>query len=172
MVSKSKLVECTGCHALVPDMPAFYGPAHTYLGASAGCWQIYGELTARRVPNMIVRGLMADTYMVQHPGVASRQAIQSVARHLMGLHCSLELHLPFEQGVEVMKKAPVAQFVWLEPPTTPGSLTAVDMVRAFDEEVETDLVKEWAVTTWQAWEIHHPMVRHWVNQALAKNYSR
>ena len=167
MILENTLVECIGCRALVPDLPALYGPAHAYLGTSPGCWQIYGELTAKGVPDMTVRGLIADTYMVQHPGVPSRQAVQSVARHLMGLYCALELALPFKRAVEVMKKAPVAKFVWLEPPLFLGPLTVVDMVQASEEEVvQPALIKEWAVTTWQAWEIHHPVVRGWVRQAL------
>ncbi|OJV94437.1 MAG: hypothetical protein BGO39_22015 [Chloroflexi bacterium 54-19] len=155
-----------GCQALVPDLPASYGPPHTYLGTSPGCWQIYTELTARIVPDMTVRGLLADTYMVQHPGVSSRQAIQSVVRHLMGLCCVLEMNLSFERAVVVMKKAPVAEFTWLEPPTFLGPLTVVDLARAFEETIQPDLVREWALTTWQAWGIYHGVVRSWVEKAL------
>jgi hypothetical protein len=163
----ASLIVCIGCRAIVPDLPGMYGPAHSYLGASPGCWQLYSKITAKKVPNMTVRGLMADTYMVQHPGVSSRQSIQSVARHLLGLYCALELKLPFAQAIKVMKKAPVAQFSWLDPPASLGSITVIDMVRAFDEEVLPGPVEDWAATTWQAWGIHHPVIRRWADLALA-----
>lgn len=166
MTQEVTLVECIGCRALVPDLPPSYGPAHTYLGASPGCWQLYTALTATPMPDMTVRGLMADSYTVQHPGVSSRQAIQSVARHLMGLFCALELHLPFEQAVLVMKKAPVAEFAWLPPPASLGPLTIVDLARVSEETIRLALIREWAVATWQAWGIYHGVVRGWVEKAL------
>lgn len=158
------LVKCVGCGALVADLPESFGPAHRYLGASPGCWQLYTSLTAEKVPDMTMRGLLADTYMVQHPGVESRQAIQSVARHLLGLYCALELKMPFERAVNVMKKAPVSEFSWLDPPASVGELTVVDLAEA--GEFQPALVRRWAERTWQAWKIHHLTVRRWAEKAL------
>ena len=156
-----RLIDCVGCKAQVEELPASYGPPHRYLGASPGCWRLYTELAAREVPDMHVRGLMADTYMVQHPGEESRQSIQSVARHLLGLYCALELRLPFRRAVQVMNNAPVSEFAWLDPPRFLGGLTVVDMWQT--QEIQPALVERWAESTWQAWNIHHPVVRHWAS---------
>src|SRR5436190_1879442 len=37
-------VPCIGCGVLTPDAD---GPTHPYLGASPGCWAVYGEVLAR-----------------------------------------------------------------------------------------------------------------------------
>jgi hypothetical protein len=44
MTLEERLIPCTGCGAMVPDIE---GPTHRYIGASPGCWQIYSEMQAR-----------------------------------------------------------------------------------------------------------------------------
>ena len=73
---------CAGCGALVPVTD---GPTHPYIGASPGCWAIYGEVLAREYGEYAyppVHRLTVDAYAAQHPGVPSRRSIQSVAIHL------------------------------------------------------------------------------------------
>ena len=102
----SALSPCPGCGALFPPHD---GPTHRYIGASAGCWALFSwsvtgggsdvtELVAQsRVPANVVSApshsdelpvdsLWGDAYGVQHHGEDSRQAIQSVAAHLLDLH--------------------------------------------------------------------------------------
>ncbi|MBO0790298.1 MAG: hypothetical protein J2P36_05040 [Ktedonobacteraceae bacterium] len=157
------LVSCVGCRAMVPDLPERYGPAHQYLGASPGCWHIYGEVNAGMFPSMTVRGLCADTYMVQHPGVPSRQSIQSVARHLLGLYWALEHELPFDKAVKAMSGAPVGQFVWLDPPSSPGPLTVVDVAQETGDAARVEVIRQWAKTTWEAWRPHHQTIHDWAS---------
>ena len=38
------LRRCVGCGAVVPDID---GSTHPYIGASAGCWEIYGQVLAK-----------------------------------------------------------------------------------------------------------------------------
>ncbi len=160
------LISCVGCHALVPDLSALYGPAHTYLGTSSGCWQVYLEVSARALSEMTVRGLLTDTYMVQHPGTPSRQSIQSVARHLLGLYWALERNLAFEQAVKAMRRAPAEHFIWLDPPRSSWPLTILDLAAASEQGVLIDLIKRWAQTTWDAWRPHHQTIRHWATRSF------
>jgi hypothetical protein len=79
---------CPGCGALVPDTD---GPTHPYIGASPGCWAIYGEVLAREYREYAyppVHRLTVDA--AQHPGVPSRGSIRSVALHLISLYLILE----------------------------------------------------------------------------------
>jgi hypothetical protein len=57
---------------LVKNKP---GKPHKYIGAVAGCWEIYGEILAKEYgeygyPELTHR-LTVDTYAVQHPGTPS-----------------------------------------------------------------------------------------------------
>ena len=165
MTPTAPLVPCVGCQALVPDLPELCGPAHTYLGTSPGCWQVYGEVSARALPTMTIRGLLTDTYMVQHPGTPSRQSIQSVARHLLGLYWALERGQSFEHAVQVMRRAPADQFRWLDPPGT-WPFTVVDLAAASDQDVLVEQIRHWAQVTWEAWHPHHQTIRQWAEHSF------
>ena len=82
------------------------GPTHRYIGASAGCWALYGEVLAREYGDYAlyvpVHRLTVDAYAAQHPGEASRRAVQSVAVHLIRLHFRLERDLPHTQANALM----------------------------------------------------------------------
>jgi hypothetical protein len=125
---------CFGCGALLPDTD---GPTHTYLGASAACWAVYGEVLAReygecRYPP--IHRLTVDTYSVQHPGTLSRRSIQSVAVHLVSLYLVLECGFSLEKATDGIRRAlkQRGQFVWLEPPSPLGNLTILDVRNATD----------------------------------------
>lgn len=165
MTAPPALIPCIGCQAMVPDLTAHFGPDHQYLGASPGCWQIYMEVIAQGFPSLTERGLSNDTYMVQHPGVPSRQSIQSVARHLMGLYCTLELRMPYEKATRTMDRAPVERFIWLDPPLSLGAITIVEVANVAIPR--SDMIRQWAATTWQAWEPHHHTIREWVTHSFA-----
>ena len=65
---------CPGCGAA---FPASDGPTHDYIGASAGCWAVYGDVLAREYSDhrfFRVHQLSVDAYSAQHPGGASRRA--------------------------------------------------------------------------------------------------
>jgi uncharacterized protein DUF5946 len=148
-------------------MDAFYGPDHPYIGASPGCWQIYNEVTAKELTNPAyasLRGLRVDTYMVQHPGAPSPQSIQSVAAHLIGLYLALEKGFPPDKAIRFQNRLRKDHLVWLEPPPSLGVLTIVDIAQAADARAYLELVKQWAVATWQAWNAHHATIRQWAKQ--------
>src|SRR5580704_14355303 len=120
---------CWGCGAVVPAMNL---SAQCYIGASSGCWAIYGNVLAREYGEWhypAIHRLTVDTYSVQHPGTPSRQSIQSVASHLIGMHAVLELGWSPAQATQAIRSAVEhgEQFIWLEPPRSPGDLTIVDV---------------------------------------------
>jgi hypothetical protein len=88
--------------------PAYDGPTHKYLGASAACWALFNWHVALQIPEATellpnsripeppvavpsmngasLDGVFGDAYGVQHHGEESPQAIQSVAAHLLNVH--------------------------------------------------------------------------------------
>lgn len=161
------LTTCFGCGALVKDIP---GQPHRYIGATAGCWEIYGQILAKEYgeygyPDPTHR-LTVHTYAVQHPGAPVRQAIQSVNGHLASLHLVLEQGLSGPAANRalgrILKQA--QPFIWLEPPQPNGHITALDVVKANSLAEHQRLVLDWAWDVWQAWAVHHPYVRDLVRR--------
>jgi Family of unknown function (DUF5946) len=161
------LQHCVGCGALVP---AIDGPTHPYIGASPGCWAIYGEVLAKEYGEYgypAVHRLTVDAYAAQHPGVPGRRSIQSVAVHLISLHLILERGYGPEKAAAAIRKALDTrrqEFVWLDPPDSPGAVTVLDVLEARDLAEHTERVMEWAASVWEAWEPHHHTVRRWANR--------
>lgn len=103
---RAELEPCRGCGALVPCGD---GPTHRYIGASPGCWAVFGEVLAREYSDRRywpVYQLTVDAYAVQHPGEPSRQTIQSAAIHLISLYSVLEAGRTFDQA-KMRPNAPV-----------------------------------------------------------------
>src|SRR5918992_2105890 len=81
---------CPGCGLWLERVD---GPKHPYLGASASCLALYGEVLAREYSDpalLSIHQLTVDAYAVQHPGVPDRRTRQSVALHLLTLCLFLE----------------------------------------------------------------------------------
>ena len=161
----ANLRQCVGCGALVPDID---GPTHPYIGASPGCWAIYGEVLAReygeyRYPP--VRQLTVDAYAAQHPGTASRRSNQSVSAHLISLYLQLERGYSPKQVIVALHEAAThkGDFQWLDPPASLGSVTVLDVHAAKDLSEHTEVVQQWGRSVWEAWTPHHETVRRWAN---------
>jgi hypothetical protein len=162
----ASLIEtCRGCGAVVPGMDL---SGQRYIGASSGCWAVYGTVLAReygewRYP--AIHRLTVDTYSVQHPGTPSRQSIQSVAAHLIGLLVVLELGWPAARATQAIRSAVERseRFIWLEPPRTRGDLTIADVAKAASLAEHEQVVQRWAHSVWESWRFHHATIRHWAN---------
>ena len=159
----AKKIPCIGCGALVA---AGDGAAHSYIGASPGCWALYGEVLAREYTDPrygSVHQLTVDAYAAQHPGKPSPQAIQSVTIHLVGLYIVFELRRTTQQARRTIQRAVQHKkdFIWLDPPASLGELTIVDIHAAKDHVEHNARVREWALGVWRAWEPHHPKIRRW-----------
>jgi hypothetical protein len=164
---------CFGCGAPVPDEE---GPTHRYLGASPGCWRLYGEVLGREYADYPrfapVHRLTVDAYAAQHPGTPSPQSVGSVAAHLIRLHLQLECGLPHDRANDAMlgiSSRSKEDFVWLDPPDDLGDVTVLDVLEARDPEEHMERVRGWAASVWEAWAPHHETVRRW---AVGEGYPK
>ena len=169
MPSADKQSACSGCGALVS---AADGPTHRYIGATAGCWSVYVEVLAREYSDARygqLHQLTVDTYAVQHPGTPSPQSIQSVTVHLVGLYLVFGLGQAPHRVTQSIQRLTVhkKEFVWLEPPSSMGPVTILDVLAAPDAVEHLRRVRQWGESVWRAWESHHPTARRYAEQWLA-----
>ncbi|MGD8380220.1 MAG: DUF5946 family protein [Gammaproteobacteria bacterium] len=156
--------KCFSCGGVFPDID---GPVHRYMSSSPGCWSVYGEILAREYGDPAyfeVHRLTVDAYAVQHPGSADRQSIQSVGLHLIRLCLFLEHGLTAENANEAMLEAGKNKhlLVFLERPQSFGLITAEDVYQAKSAKKHKAIVREWAQNAWEAWSMHHDMIREWL----------
>jgi Family of unknown function (DUF5946) len=145
---------CPGCGA---DLLALEdGATHEYVGASSACWTRFAEVNVS-LPPAPLRRLVTDAYMVQHPGVPERRAIQSVCLHLVALCLVLEHGLPADQLSAMLQRILVRPpaWCWLDPPVPNGTLTIHDVAGAAD-------IDSYVRDVWQAWAPHRAQVEAWV----------
>jgi hypothetical protein len=167
-MARPEVISCPGCGVVLPQAP---GPTHRYIGASAACWSLYGEVLGSIYGNPDRRRLLqlvVDCYAVQHPGSPGRQAAQSVAIHLMTLCLCVEEGRNPADGPRLHKamvQRPV--FPWLEPPSSRGSLTIHDVAEAGTNEQYESAVWRWARDVWHAWSAHHSTIRVWLSDTRA-----
>lgn len=162
---EQKLRPCGGCGALVPEIE---GPTHRYLGASPGCWAVYGEVLGKEYSDYRywrAHRFTVDAYAVQHPGEPSPQTVQSVAVHLISLHLVLEKTRSPEEATKAMQQATThkQRFTWLEPPASPGEVTVLYVRDAESPEEHVERAGEWARSAWEAWSGHHDTIRRWAD---------
>jgi hypothetical protein len=168
-VQEANFVEtCWGCGAIVPTTVF---PGHQYLGASSGCWAVYGTVLAREYGEWhmpAIHRLTVDTYSAQHPGTPSRRCIQSVAGHLIGLFVVLELGWSPALATQAIGKAVKGseRFFWLEPPKSWGELTIADVAKTITFAQHEQIVRQWAQSVWEAWRFHHSTVQNWVRTLM------
>jgi len=162
-LERAGVVACVGCGGLVPDED---GPIHRYMTASPGCWRIYTELGAGGLPPRPWAGLTVDAYAVTHPGIPGPQSTPSVWIHLLTLCFILERGWPADRAI-ALRRAAADSFdgwPWLQPPTSMGSVTAVDASQAIDAgptdpDGSAGLIRGWVEGAWVAWSPHHPAIR-------------
>ena len=157
------LVPCPDCGLELPESD---GPTHAYLGASAACWGVFGEVLAKEYQDaryFKVHQLTVDAYAAQHPGKPERRSIQSVALHLVGLYLALECGRPPAAIIEAHRAcaARAQDFIWLEPPAPPFDLTIQDVAAADTPQDHMELVHAYADAVWRSWTPHHGIIRHW-----------
>ena len=176
MREEPRLDRCPGCG---DRLPAIDGAVHPYVGASSACWTRFAELSATlpRSPSRY-RRLVTDAYMVQHPGVPERRAIQSVGAHLVALHLVLERGLPPEElstTLQRLLERPPA-WRWLEPPVPNGSMTMRAIAEAvgagdeaggqghaaaLDAAALDGVIEAYVRGVWDAWQGHRAVVVEW-----------
>ncbi len=158
------LEPCIGCGGL---FAAFEGPVHDYMESSPACWRAFGDLLAAEyaAPDLLpVHRLSVDAYAVQHPGGASRQAIQSVGLHLARLLVQLEAPRPPKETNEVMRQFAdrKASLTRLTPPGK-FSMTIADVAPFIGGPLHAQKVSDWARAAWNDWRAAHAYIRGWSN---------
>ena len=171
----ARVVPCVGCGGLVPDVA---GPTHPYLQASAGCWQLYGEVSARQhaesgsEPGQAsVHWHHVDAYAVQHPGGSEhdRRQRQSVAVHLVSLCLLREFGQPPQHASAhrgrtsqlVLPRLALADWPYLAPPADLGAVTTADLHAARTPCEQVAPGQQWMESAWSAWRAHHDTVHAW-----------
>lgn len=156
---------CPGCGVVLADVE---GPVHRYMTSSPACWAMYGEVLAREYSDpawMAAHGLTVDAYAVQHPGDDSRQAVRSVALHLVSLHAVLEEGVSPSAATRLLQRAAeLRDFAWLPPPANRGATTVADVRASTSAAEHGRRVRRWAEDAWAAWRAHHERVRAWSSQ--------
>ena len=152
------LEPCPDCRALLPPSN---GAVHRYVGASAACWELFAALNNAGEPPLApspLNGLLTDAYMVQHPGVPSPQAIQSVAVHLLALYGVLERDMPPRQALWIRLQAVNERygqkhdrFHWLTPPSFANSLTVLDIVQPPTPGERTAVLQQYVPSILSRW---------------------
>lgn len=156
------LEPCIGCGGLFAPVD---GPTHEYMESSPACWRAFGDLLAAEysAPELMpVHRLSVDAYAVQHPGGASRQAIQSVGLHLARLMVQLDSPRPPKETNEVMQRfaARKASLERLTPPEK-FSITVADIAPFAASPLHADKVRDWARAAWNDWRHAHDYIRRW-----------
>jgi hypothetical protein len=160
------VTRCPGCglETALDD-----GPTHAYIGASSGCWAVYGEVLAREYSDpelMAIHQLTVDAYAAQHPGEPGRRSAQSVWLHLATLSLVLELgHDPAAGPAVHRQLVRRREYPWLEPPQPLGTLTVAHVQAAAGGDEHVQRVREWARDVWEAWRPHHATIRSWVDNS-------
>ena len=165
-------MRCPGCGAEVPEVEELRSD-HLYVGAAPGCWAAYTELTGRQLadPDLAEpRMLGVDVYMAQHPGVPGRQSSQSVWVHLVGLCVVLEhgYDVLMSARAKARVAAPNARFDWLEPPSSLGPATVLDILATSTAEEHAAAVRSWAEAVWEAWRPQHERIRRRTSELLGE----
>jgi len=166
-----KKIHCIGCGAEVPDID---GPTHKYLGASPGCWNIYGDILAKEYGDpdyMKVHRLTVDAYSLQHLGEESPQTIQSMNLHLMALCAAIEHGIKYDFIPKIMNNRlkeykNKGVFSWLNPPPLLGIITVVEVARAQTTQEHTKIVEAWAQEIWGLWSDHHETVEAYLKDVI------
>jgi hypothetical protein len=79
----------------------------------------------------------------------------------MGLYVVLELGQTPQQATKLIQRATTVSmdFQWLEPPSSMGAITIVDVHAAREAEEYKKAVHEWARSVWNEWRQYHATVR-------------
>jgi hypothetical protein len=156
--TNSMFIKCFGCGALVENID---GKPHKYIGATQGCWNLYGQVLAKeyceyKYPETIHR-LTVDTYSVQHPVHPCKQSIQSVNIHLISLYLILKKNFNGQMATKIigniLNNKPI--FEWLEPPIPNGIKTIIDVLNAKNIEEHEIKVIEWSNDVLNFWHKKH-----------------
>ena len=153
---------------------------HRYIGASSSCWLLFSSLQNANEPPIAsgeLNPLLLDAYCVQHHGVVSRQAINSVAVHALSLFGVLEKGVSADKTYWIRKQVAKKKnrkgidnrFYWLEPPSSNKCMTIVDIVKETTPFTRSMKLQEYVKSIWNEWfELHGSTLAYWYKQYIAE----
>lgn len=150
MIGGEQVCPCCGLVAAASD-----GPRDPYEASSPACWDAFGRLHLLGSSQRAV-----DTYMAQHPGLATPAGRRSVLTHLVGLHLALNAS---ESPSNVRR---VLGAVFPDKQLAAPEITDVPDLRGFTvadviggpAEALAARETQWAWTVWNAWSVEHERV--------------
>ncbi len=98
------------------------------------------------------------------------RSAKSYAAHLTGMYAALEEGSASEtnRAVQQWLNGPKALPRPDDPaPRQRGVLTILHVHRAIEPEDYVRRVREWALSTWEAWHDYHHVARQWIGEATA-----
>ena len=145
-------------------------------GGRDACQRLFDEVLAREFGDFRygrIHRLTVDAYSLQHPA-EYMQSAKTYAAHLTGMYAALEAGGAAEtnRAVQQWLNGPKAFPRPADPaPRERGVLTILHVHGAVDSEDHVRRVREWALSTWDAWRDYHHVARQWVEQATASQSS-
>jgi hypothetical protein len=137
-------------------------------GGVEGCVSLFNEILTLEYTNPeygAVHLLTCDAHPLQHSEIHGKK---NNPFHLLRLCWLLE-----HNGDPKIGQGPrwlqnhfngMPELPILIPPTDRGKMTVVDVHKAKDAKEHAQLVKQWGISVWQAWNTHH----QWARQTLIK----
>lgn len=125
-------------------------------GASAACWQVYGEVAGYEAAHLAQLGrfhqLMVDAYAAQHP-TADGPTI-GLAFALIGLRLALDEGWRGDQVRDAHQYLAGRFKDWPSFQRPPGraALTVFDVALAGSPDAHAELIRRWAAEVWAIWE--------------------
>lgn len=136
---------------------------HPYIGASAACWKMYGDILVKEYSDPAyfkVHRVTVDAYGAQHIGdQADRRARQSAWIHLIALYLTFEKKESPEAVLEYLRKTtrikrdypPQHQCDFTDLSQGQKRLTVQDIIKADSPEFHTQLVMDWGESVLMAY---------------------
>lgn len=151
--------DCPGCGVHLPISEA--QPDGRY-NASAGCWQLYGELSAYTVTrgdSTFIHQLAVDAYGAQHTREHGRPI--GIAFALIGLYFAFEKGYSGRQVQHMHTLLARRSKTWPQftPPRQMGALTILDVMQAQPGEQRDAILRQWGQSVWNAWGQEHARVK-------------
>ena len=142
-------------------------------GGREACQRLFNEVLAREFGDYqyaAVHRLTVDAYSLQHPAEYMRSAKSYVA-HLTGVYAAIEERDPAATNRAVQR--------WLDGPAAfrrpdhpaprqRGAINVLYVHGAVDPADHARRVREWAMSTWEAWRGYHHVARQWVDEATRR----
>lgn len=169
---------CPDCGIILPEVAEGIA-LHPYIGASPSCWQLFSYLLNAGEPPVAsghLNPLLLDAYCVQHHGIPSPQAINSVAVHALALHGVFVAGVAPGNALWIRQRALRThsskdkhdRFHWLKPPEVAQMLTIAAIVAKQTPQARSEQLQAYVQSVWQAWSnLHGDTFSHWYAHYVA-----